>query len=441
MHSRHKLVPPVHVAVRLVPAVSALLIAALLAGGSLTAAAAQAGRRTANFAAARNFITGRAPLPITAAGFDHGSKPEPATAPATSDIIDGQFGPGALYRLVRPANWNGKLFLYAHGFVSKSAPVALPAEADLIVGLLAPQGFAVAFSSFSENGWVVKDGVQRTHQLLGIFTLKFGQPTRVYVGGASMGGLIAIKLVEQYPGAFAGALTVCPVAGGTKRQYDYFANTRALFDFFYPGTLPGSAGDVPPGTDVTNAVVLPAIAAMQINPGSAFAIASIDQTPAPFSNGAELLESIATALGGNAGSYSDLVPDQLHGKPYFDNRSLQYTGAALPATLLGDINANVGRFAAAPSALNYMAQYYQPSGNLQIPMVMLSTHRDPVAPAFHQAAYLNLVTAAGHSDLLVQRSVSGTGNGYGHCTFTPTELGTAFGDLVVWVEYGFKPAP
>ena len=435
MKSKHKLAPPVHVAARLVPAVSALLLAALLAGGNITVTAAQADRRAANS------VARRAIPDVIAAGFKHAGKPEPATAPATSDtVIDGQLGPGALYRLVRPANWNGRLFLYAHGAVSKSAPVALPAEVNLFLSTLTSQGVAVAFSSFSENGWVVKDGAQRTHQLLGIFTSKFGQPARVYIGGASMGGLIAIKLLEQYPGAFAGALTACPVAGGTKLQYDYFANTRALFDFFYPGTLPGNAGDVPPGTDLTNAVVLPALAAMQSSPAGAFAIASIDQTPAPFSNPAELLESIATALGANAGSYSDLVPE-LHGKPYFDNRNLQYTSGALPPPLLTAVNAGVGRFDAAPSALNYMEKYYQPTGNLQIPMLMLSTQRDPVAPAFNQAAYLNLVTAAGHSDLLVQRSVSGTGGGYGHCTFTPVELGTAFADLVGWVEYGVKPAP
>src|SRR5438093_8411509 len=134
------------------------------------------------------------------------------------EVVDGQFGPGALYRLVRPANWNGRLVLYAHGFVSKSEPVALPAEADLIISLLTPQGFAVAFTSFSENGWAVKDGAQRTHQLLGIFTSKFGPPTGVYIAGASLGGLITIKLVEQYPTAFIGALPACAIAGGTKLQ-------------------------------------------------------------------------------------------------------------------------------------------------------------------------------------------------------------------------------
>jgi len=30
---------------------------------------------------------------------------------------------------------------------------------------------------------------------------------------------------------------------------------------------------------------------------------------------------------------------------------------------------------------------------------------------------------------------------YGHADFTPTELVTAFSDLVLWVRYGIKPTP
>jgi len=89
------------------------------------------------------------------------------------------------------------------------------------------------------------------------------------------------------------------------------------------------------------------------------------------------------------------------------------------------------------SALNYLNQYYAPSGALQIPMLMVSTWRDPVVPGFHQISHRNFVAASGHSDLLVQRTV----NRYGHCVFTPAELGTAFTDLVRWVEFGIKPAP
>jgi hypothetical protein len=47
------------------------------------------------------------------------------------------------------------------------------------------------------------------------------------------------------------------------------------------------------------------------------------------------------------------------------------------------------------------------------------------------------VAAAGASDFLVQREI----DRYGHLTFTSGELAQAFNDLVLWVEFGLKPAP
>ena len=354
------------------------------------------------------------------------------------DIVNGKFGPGALYRLVRPTNWNGTLVLYAHGFVSPDEQVAIPPDAELVIALLAAQDVAVAVSSFSENGWAVKDGTQRTHQLLGIFTSKFGAPSRVYVAGGSMGGLIAINLVETYPGAFMGVLPACAVAGGLQRELDYFANVRVLFDLFYPGALPGTVVDVPPGIDVASEIVAPAIAAMMVDPLKALAIASMSQTPVPFASGAELFESIATALAAAAG-YPDVLR-LTHGQPFFDNVATQYTGA-LPLADLLLINARVQRFSASPAGLNYVQHNYTPTGDLRIPALTLSTFRDPVAPGFHRDAYGAAVTAAAGANWLVQRSVLGTGNGYGHCTFTPLELVKAFSDLVLWAEFGLKPAP
>ena len=92
---------------------------------------------------------------------------------------------------------------------------------DRFIEALAPEGVAVAFSSFSESGWNIKDGAQRTHQLNGLFTSKFGRPTTTFVAGRSMGGLIAIKLAEDYPTQYAGLLPICSVAGGTRRQAEW----------------------------------------------------------------------------------------------------------------------------------------------------------------------------------------------------------------------------
>jgi pimeloyl-ACP methyl ester carboxylesterase len=353
------------------------------------------------------------------------------------EVVDGQIGPGALYRIVRPTNWNGTLVLYAHGWVSTDQPVAIPSDAQRVIALLAPQGVAVALSSFSDNGWVVKDGAQRTHQLLGIFTSKFGNPSHVYVAGGSMGGLIAIKLIETYPGEFAGALLVCPAAGGTRAQGDYGANVYALFDLFYPGVLPGYA-DLQQGVDATSQILQPAIDAMTNDSSGALKIASIDQTPIPFANVPELFESIVTPLVGAAG-----LPESLeltHGQPFFDNSATQYTGA-LSASDLQWINANIQRFSASPAGLNLVEHNYTPTGHLTIPALMISTFRDPNAPGFHAVLYRDAVAAAGDSDWLVQRSVPGTAGGYGHCTFTPQELSTAFSDLILWGEYGVKPTP
>jgi pimeloyl-ACP methyl ester carboxylesterase len=356
-----------------------------------------------------------------------------------AEVVEGRIGPGAVYRLVRPDLWNGGLLIYAHGFVATSEPVALPEEADLFVQLVTSQGFAIAYSSYSENGWAVKDGAQRTFQLLGLFESKFGTPSRVYLGGASMGGLIAIKLVEDHPGTFAGVLPACAAAGGTRAQFDYLANVRALFDVVYPGVLPGNAGAVPTGLNLATAIAAPAAAAILGDPRpvtGAAVIASVDQTPVPFSNGPQLLESIITALTGHAGSFTELAA-QLPSSRYFDNAAVVYTSAVLPPSTLAGLNATVGRFEASPSALNYMQHFYEPSGEVTVPMLMLSTSLDPVLPGFHQRAYRDLVTAAGQSDLLVQQTI----NRYGHCTFTPAEIATAFGNLVAWVEFGIKPTP
>jgi pimeloyl-ACP methyl ester carboxylesterase len=358
---------------------------------------------------------------------------DPAVA---DDIVDGSTGPGSVYRLIRPTNWNGILLLYAHGYVSPEAPVGISPDAQLVASLVVPQGFAVAISSFSENGWMVKDGTQRTHQLLGLFTSNFGKPARVYVAGASMGGLIAISLAETWPSEFAGLMPACAVAGGITRQYDYLLNVRVLFDVFYPGVLPWSPIDVPSGLDPLQDIINPAVVAMTANPLGAAAIASIAQTPVPFANGAELVESITTALVSSA-SYPQIL-ELTHGQAYFDNSATQYTGA-LPAPTLAFINASVQRFSGSPAGQNLLALNYTPTGDLRMPALTLSTFRDPVIPGFHRVIYGQQVAAQGNANLIVQRNVAGTAGGYGHCTFTPQELTQAFFDLVLWGELGVKP--
>ena len=74
---------------------------------------------------------------------------------------------GALYALFKPVNWNGDVIYYAHGIIDPALAVTLPTgdDAEAIRDALGRQGFAIAYSSWSENGYDFKDGMQRTHQL------------------------------------------------------------------------------------------------------------------------------------------------------------------------------------------------------------------------------------------------------------------------------------
>ncbi len=125
--------------------------------------------------------------------------------------------------------------------------------------------------------------------------------------------------------------------------------------------------------------------------------------------------------------------DRTHGHGFFDNTGTAYSGSSDDAAL----NAGIDRFSATPDALGYLDHWYQPTGNIEIPVLTLHATRDPLAPMFHETAYAAMVASAGNSDLLLQRSIER----FGHCGVKPNEVVDSFDDLVEWVETGVKPSP
>src|SRR5438093_11682737 len=74
---------------------------------------------------------------------------------------------GAQDMIVVPQDWNGGLFIYAHGYTADKrllAPLpAEPSKAPLLLqpGLLSvPLGYATAVTTFRSVGWYVKDAVK-----------------------------------------------------------------------------------------------------------------------------------------------------------------------------------------------------------------------------------------------------------------------------------------
>lgn len=307
-------------------------------------------------------------------------------------------------------------------------PVAVPTSQDGFDALrtaLLQRGFAVAYSSYSENGYAAKDAALRLHQLSGLFTASVGQPRRVYLVGHSLGAAAVQVLAESFPGQYDGALAMCGLLGGGIPEIQYLGDVRVLFDAYFPGVLPGDVITVPspasfrPGDSLFNAT-LTALLSGFATPGTptvAFALAA----KLPFVSGQEIVTGAMSAIGFNLRFTEDLL-QRTHGHNFYDNIDTQYPAA---------VDGLVGRFAATPDALNYFEQYYTPSGRLTAPMLTLHTTRDPVVPWFHESLYASIAPAS----LLVQRTV----NSFGHCAFNQQQQLAAFDALVLWVTEGLRP--
>ena len=363
-----------------------------------------------------------------------------STSPVWRDQATGTTADGAAYAIFVPNGWNGDVVFYAHGILPPLAPVSLPGPTDwdnatALRDALGQAGYAVAYSSFGENGYAIKDGIQRTHQLRGIFTSKFGKPARSFLIGHSLGAQVAQALAETYPDQYSGALAMCGVLGGTRLQTDYIGHARALFDFFYPGVLPGDVMEMPIIiTDPTTQIQNPVIGAVLANPTGFGLLAASNQVQLAGANTTELLTSLVNALAYQAIGVNDLL-QRTHGHVLFDNSQTQYGSALYPAEYYQTVNAGIKRYTATPDALAWLEHNYEPTGDLRIPMLTLHKTRDRLVPYRHEAAYRDLVGEAGRSSNLVQRSQ----DAFGHCEFEAADMLSNFQDLVKWVDTGTRP--
>lgn len=348
--------------------------------------------------------------------------------------IAGDIGPGASYEIAMPtAAWNGELVVFAQGIGRPGDPVALP-NPGALRETLTSQGFALVYTSRSVNGYgALKDGVQRTHQLRGIFTAAIAEPARVYLVGRSLGGLISVMLAERFPIQYDGVLSGCGLLGGGEAELKYVADAWALFDYFFPGLVPRNGLSIPPGIDFepggpTYNAVLAALSQGLLTPGQP-TLQFARTAKLPGANAGEIVAAGMNVIGFTISQGNDLL-EVTHGHMPYDNSGTVYSGSLDDAAL----NAGVARYVSDASAENYMDHYYTPTGELHLPVLTLHSTRDPIAPIFHEQLFADAVQGAGASPFLLQRTV----NAFSHCGFPAAET-AAFSALVEWVRTGVKP--
>ena len=349
------------------------------------------------------------------------------------------------FRAEVPDNWNGSLVMWAHGF--RGTGLELTVDNHPLRPLLIALGFAWAASSYSRNDYDVTTGVQDTHALAEFFEDLVGEPDRVYMTGASMGGHITGVSIEQYPDAYDAALPICGVLGDYA-LFDYFLDFNAAAQQLGTGA---SQFPVDPAQYI--GVTVPAIKAglaaawpFLLNPDgenlkSLTELRSGGERP-NFDEAFVFWNSIPTATGpGNFLFNLGLGDGTLPRAPGVgvDNIGVVYQFDTVP-TLTPDeqaLNDGIVRVAADPQTFNRgLHQVPRISGDIGIPVLTLHNLGDLFVPVLNEVEYVQRVTANGKRDLLVQRAIRGVN----HCDFTAAEFSTAFLDLVAWLEFGVKPA-
>jgi pimeloyl-ACP methyl ester carboxylesterase len=350
----------------------------------------------------------------------------PALARAASTCEpDGVQTSGAIYRICMPApaDYNGILIVYAHGYQDAGTPVAIP-ENQLCVGALCipdvanALGFGFATSSYRKTGLAVLEGQADLLDLVRIYTARIGNPRRVYLVGASEGGLIAALSLERHADVYSAGIAACGPIGDFPFQINYLVDARATFEYFFPGLIPGSPFDPDPGIVAIwggyyDQFVKPVVLAA-INRTRLAQWVKVAQLPFDPSNYLATVEvSLRDVLHYSVVNLNEATTT-LGGFP-FDNTSRWYAGSSNDLLM----NLLVPRRAAASAAVTAMNTLYRTSGVLTRPLVTLHTLRDQQVPFAHEQVYALKTAVSGalltrHAPLAVDR--------FGHCNFTPQEM-------------------
>jgi pimeloyl-ACP methyl ester carboxylesterase len=372
---------------------------------------------------------------------------------------------GANYVIHVPTNWNGTLFLYSHGYASRFQPKG-PAydAADITTATwLLGHGYALAASSYSEQGWAVEQALHDQIALLDQFPKIYGTaPKRVILWGHSMGGLITAALAERYPNRFAGALPMCGVVEGAKPFFDQSLDPTFAFHELL-GT-PLVAAD-PQDAAKTAQALLDAAQQTPIGRARIALIASFANLPgwigssAPepaagdfttretaqyqwfkrlalsrfgYDAQAELRERAHGNPASNVGvSYlAEFVASPLH-----DEVAALYSAAGASADKdLHELDA-AKRIAADPTSVDYIAANATITGKITIPVLTMHDTGDPLVNVNNENRYAAAIRANSDGALLREAFVHRAG----HCAFTAAETITALHTLLLRVDTGTWP--
>jgi pimeloyl-ACP methyl ester carboxylesterase len=383
-----------------------------------------------------------------------------------AQTLTGTLPDGATYLIQVPANWNGTLFLYSHGYVTPGSPNPATDVGDPITGAaMLAQGFALAGSSYASTGWAIQQALPDQISTLNIFDSQVGHPQRTIAWGHSLGGIITAGLIQQYPNRFVGALPMCGVLSGGVATWNTALDSEFAFQQLIDPSVQIVNITIPAGDPTANLTAAEtAAAAAQATPQGQARLAlsaALGDTPGwftplspePAANDFTAQEAnqfqwesqvdfpfaffLRSELEGRAGGN----PSWNTGVNYFtdlrkssDFAEVKALYKAAGLSLHADLQTlnNAARVSADPSAVRYLERNITFDGVLPGPVLTMHTTGDGLVVNQNEQAYSSVVRRAGDSSLLRQIFVHRAG----HCAFTPAETVTAANVLLQRLDTG-----
>lgn len=375
------------------------------------------------------------------------SASSPCVTPGATNTLQGTID-GAIYLIQVPANWNGTLLLYSHGYAFVGSPLrAQDASDPLTGGALLQQGYALAGSSYSQNGWALQQAFHDQIALLDFFQATCGQPTRTIPWGDSLGGIITAGLVQLDPQRFAGAMPLCGVLAGGIGTWNQALDAAFAFNVLLAGSSLPVVHISNPGSAFTNAEAL--IQAAQATPEGRARIAlvsAVGDTPGWFSAASPepastdyatreqnqflwssqvdfafifLARAELEARAGGNPSWNIGVNYRVQLEHSVDSQEVQALYEQAGLNLDHDLEAlnQAPRIAPDIQAVHYLNQFITFNGDLDIPVLTMHTSGDGLVVNEDEQTYASVVRASGDNALLRQVFIHRAG----HCTFTPAE--------------------
>jgi len=196
-----------------------------------------------------------APTVANAAPACDGKSPIQSCVGVTSD--------GAPYAMQVPANFNGTVALYSHGYRYNvdipvgipliggykitNTPEPVPGGNAAVAQYFFSQGIAIVGSGFARQGWNPDSAIKTNVELIGTFKAQFPTTTKVIAWGSSLGGVITQGLAEKYPELVSAVAPMCMadnLAPQLTMAGDFLWGVKVLFDPTIKGGnySPGAAG-------------------------------------------------------------------------------------------------------------------------------------------------------------------------------------------------------